>query len=58
MPGWTTFAWLANQPFEVHYDGPTASPRRPGVAYPVSPQERFDELKCIIHQASVLNTAA
>jgi hypothetical protein len=23
------------------------------VAYPVSPQERFDELKCIIHQASV-----
>jgi hypothetical protein len=23
------------------------------VAYPVSPQERFDELKCILHQASV-----
>ena len=41
------------EPFEVHYDRPTASARRPGVAYPVSPQERFDELKCIIHQASV-----
>ena len=41
------------EPFEVHYDSPTASARRPGVAYPVSPQERFDELKRIIHQASV-----
>ena len=41
------------EPFEVHYDRPTASARRPGVAYPISPQERFDELKCIIHQASV-----
>jgi hypothetical protein len=35
----------AVEPFEVHYDRPTASSRRPGVAYPVSPQERFDELK-------------
>jgi len=43
------------EPFEVHYDRPTASARRPGVAYPVSPQERFDELKCIIHQASVFD---
>ena len=41
------------EPFEVHYDRPTASSLRPGVAYPVSPQERFDELKCVIHQASV-----
>lgn len=41
------------EPFEVHYGRPTASARRPGVAYPVSPQERFDELKRIIHQASV-----
>jgi hypothetical protein len=29
--------------FEVHYDRPTASARRPGVAYPVSPQEQFTE---------------
>jgi hypothetical protein len=40
-------------PFEVHYDRPQASTQRPGVAYPVRPQERFDELKRIIHQASV-----
>ncbi len=41
------------EPFEVHYNRPAASARRPGVAYPVSPQERFDELKRVIHQASV-----
>jgi hypothetical protein len=41
------------EPFEVHYDRPTASAQRPGVAYPVTPQERFDELKRILHQASV-----
>ena len=41
------------EPFEVHYGRPTASARPPGVAYPVSPQERFEELKRIIHQASV-----
>ena len=46
------------EPFAVHYDRPTASARRPGVAYPVSPQERFDELKRIIHQASVFEGAA
>jgi len=48
----------AVEPFEVHYDRPTASTRRPGVAYPVSPQERFDELKCVLHQASVFEGAA
>jgi hypothetical protein len=46
------------EPLEVHYDRPTASARRPSVAYPVSPQERFDELKCIIHQASSLKRLA
>ena len=46
------------EPFEVHYDRLTASARRPGVAYPVSPQERFDELKRIIHQASVFEGVA
>ena len=40
-------------PFEVHYDKPAASTRHAGVAYPVAPQERFDELKRTIHQASV-----
>ena len=48
----------AVDPFEVHYDRPTASTRRPGVAYPVAPQERFDELKHVIHQASVFEGAA
>ena len=46
------------EPFEVHYDRPTASALRPGVAYPVSPQERFDELKDTIHQASVFEGLA
>ena len=40
-------------PFEVHYDKPAASTRHAGVACPVAPQERFDELKRTIHQASV-----
>ena len=40
-------------PFEVHYDKPAASTRHAGVAYPVAPQERFDELKRTLHQASV-----
>jgi hypothetical protein len=48
----------AVQPFEAHYDRPTASTRRPGVACPVAPQERFDELKRVIHQASVFDGAA
>jgi hypothetical protein len=48
----------AVEPFEVHYDKPTASTQRPGVAYPVSPQERFDELKRILHQASVFEAFA
>ena len=44
-------------PFEVHYDKPAASTRHAGVAYPVAPQERFDELKGTIHQASVFEGA-
>jgi hypothetical protein len=47
----------AVEPFEVHYDRPAASTRRPGVACPVAPQERFDELKRVIHQASVFDGA-
>ncbi len=41
------------EPFEVQYDRPTASTRRPGVTCLVGPQERFDELKRVLHQASV-----
>jgi hypothetical protein len=48
----------AVEPFEVHYDRPVASPQRPGVACPVAPQDRFDELKRVIHQASVFDGAA
>lgn len=48
----------AVEPFEVHYERPTASTRRPGVTCPVAPQERFDELKRVIHQASVFDGAA
>jgi hypothetical protein len=48
----------AVEPFEVQFDRPTASTRRPGVAYPVRPQERFDELKRVIHRASVFEGAA
>jgi hypothetical protein len=46
------------EPFEVRYDGPTASPQRSGVACPVSPQDRFDELKRVVHQASVFEGGA
>ena len=46
------------EPFDVQYDRPTASAQRPGVAYPVSPQERFDELKRLLHQASLFEGLA
>lgn len=46
------------EPFEVRYDRPTASPERPGVACPVSPQDRFDEVKRVVHQASVFDGGA
>jgi hypothetical protein len=48
----------AIEPFEVRYDGPTASTQRPGVTCPVSPQDRFDELKRVVHQASVFEGVA
>jgi len=47
----------AVEPFEVHFDGPTASLHHPGVTCPVAPQERFDELKYVIHQSSVFKGA-
>jgi hypothetical protein len=47
----------AVEPFQVHYDNPTASTERPGVTCPVAPQERFDELKRVIHHASVFEGA-
>jgi 2'-5' RNA ligase superfamily protein len=43
----------AVEPFEVQYGRPTASTQRPGVTCPAGPQERFDELKHVLHQASV-----
>lgn len=46
------------EPFEVRYDSPTASPQRPGVTCPVSPQDRFDEVKRVVHQASVFEGVA
>lgn len=45
-------------PFDVHYEGPAASTARPGVICQVSPQDRFDDLKRVMHQASVFNGAA
>jgi hypothetical protein len=43
----------AVEPFEVRYGMPTASARRPGVACPIEPQDRFDELKRVVHDAPV-----
>jgi hypothetical protein len=43
----------AVEPFEVRYGTPIASTQRAGVTCPIAPQERFDELKRVIHQASV-----
>ncbi len=48
----------AIEPFEVRYDSPTASAQRPGVTCPVSPQDRFDDLKRVVHQASVFEGVA
>ena len=39
--------------FEVRYGTPVASTQRAGVTCPIAPQERFDELKRVIHHASV-----
>jgi hypothetical protein len=45
------------EPFEVRYSMPMASAQRPGVACPVEPQERFDELKRVVHHASLFGDA-
>jgi hypothetical protein len=41
------------EPFEVRYGMPVASAQRPGVACPIGPQDRFNELKRVVHNASV-----
>lgn len=41
------------KPFTLHYDKPHASTKRPGVAYPILPQEPIDELKEKLHKATV-----
>lgn len=43
----------AVEPFEVRYGMPVASAQRPGVTRPIGTQERFGELKRVIHDASV-----
>jgi hypothetical protein len=43
----------AVEPFEVRWGTPIASSQRAGVTCPIAPQERFDELKRVIHHASV-----
>ncbi|NQU44429.1 2'-5' RNA ligase family protein [bacterium] len=44
-------------PFMLHYDKPHASPKRGGVAYPISPQAPIDHLKEILHTAAVFEGA-
>lgn len=39
------------QPFQLHYERPTASNLHPGVAYPITPQEPIDDLKSRLHRA-------
>ncbi|MDY7011157.1 MAG: 2'-5' RNA ligase family protein [Planctomycetota bacterium] len=41
------------KPFTLHFDEPHASKKRGGVAYPIHPREPIDELRVILHQASV-----
>ena len=41
------------EPFTLHYDKPHASPERAGVAYPITPQQPFDDLKEALHRAAV-----
>ncbi len=40
-------------PFTLHYDKPHASTEHAGVGYPIRPQKPIDELKRILHTASV-----
>jgi hypothetical protein len=43
----------AVEPFEVRCGMPIASAQHPGVACPIGPQERFHELKRVVHDASI-----
>ena len=43
------------QPFTLFYDQPRSSPDHAGVAYPITPQEPIDELKILLHKASVFD---
>jgi 2'-5' RNA ligase len=42
-------------PFELYFDRPVASLERPGVAYPITPQEPIDELKEALHPSAVFS---
>jgi len=46
------------EPFALHFDKPHASPEHAGVAYPVTPQQPIDELKRVLHAASVFEGKA
>ncbi len=41
------------EPFTLHYDKPHASPKRGGVAYPITPQKPIDDLKEALHSAAI-----
>ena len=41
------------RPFRLHFDKPHASTEHAGVAYPILPQQPIDNLKCILHTASI-----
>ena len=41
------------EPFTLYFDKPEASSTRPGIAYPIRPQEPIDDLKRRLHTATV-----
>lgn len=41
------------KPFKLHFDKPRASTEHAGVAYPILPQQPIDNLKCLLHTASI-----
>jgi len=46
------------EPFELYFDKPHASTARPGVAYPILPQDPIDTMKKALHKASVFGNMA
>ena len=43
------------EPFELHFDSPQASRKRPGIAYPIRPEKPIHDLKARLHESSAFS---